>query len=196
MPRAALCGARRPLGLKPTPSAVPTAAKDEKNNNNDEERLGIHDVHSLQCDGYGFGLFTMTTPNRHIIWETPSDKKEVGELRDQPVAGFFCEQPKPSALIACEVFPTTTALETRGNREARARGVQNCADRGRSLRGIFRATAARVVDSSAAPERCSCASPHCERITQAGMIKCIDFASPILGHGTLMPAADRNICAT
>ncbi len=75
--------------LKPTPSAVPTAAKDEQNNNNDEERLGIHDVHSLQCYGYGFGLFTMTTPNRHIIWETPSDKKEVGGLRDQRVAGFL-----------------------------------------------------------------------------------------------------------
>jgi len=43
--------------LKPASSAVPTAAKDEKNNNNDEERLRIHDEHSLQCDGYGFGLF-------------------------------------------------------------------------------------------------------------------------------------------
>jgi hypothetical protein len=73
--------------LKPTSSAVPTAsAKQENNNNNEEQRLDIHDVHSFQCDG-SFGLSTISV--EHIIWETPTDKKEVGEFRNNNVSANY-----------------------------------------------------------------------------------------------------------
>ena len=47
--------------LKPASSAVPTASAYEENkNNNDEKRLGIHDVRPFRCDGFGFGLSTIS----------------------------------------------------------------------------------------------------------------------------------------
>ena len=47
--------------LKPASAAVPAAsAKDENKNNNDEKRLGIHDVKPFQYDGFGLGFSTIS----------------------------------------------------------------------------------------------------------------------------------------
>jgi len=47
--------------LKPASPAVPAAsAKDENNKNNDEKRLGIHDVQPFRYDGFGLGFPTIS----------------------------------------------------------------------------------------------------------------------------------------
>jgi hypothetical protein len=94
--------------LKPTSTAIPTAAKQENNNNNEEERLGIHDVHSFSMRWLRLWLVHISAfgPDdraeiAHIIWEMPTDKKEVGELDDQYVAEFLtATKAKPSACRA------------------------------------------------------------------------------------------------
>jgi hypothetical protein len=43
--------------LKPASPAVPAAsAKEENKKNNDDKRLGIHDVKPFQYDGFGLGF--------------------------------------------------------------------------------------------------------------------------------------------
>ena len=47
--------------LKPASPAVPAAfAKEDNKNNNDDKRLGIHDVKPFQCDGFGLGFSTIS----------------------------------------------------------------------------------------------------------------------------------------
>ena len=47
--------------LKPASPAVPAASAQEENkNNNDEKRLGIHDVQPFQGDGFGLGFSTIS----------------------------------------------------------------------------------------------------------------------------------------
>ena len=56
--------------LKPASPAVPAAsAKEENKKNNDDKRLGIHDVKPFQYDGFGLGFSTISAFARmHIIW--------------------------------------------------------------------------------------------------------------------------------
>jgi len=47
--------------LKPASPAVPAAsAKEENKKNNDDKRLGIHDVKPFQYDGFGLGFSTIS----------------------------------------------------------------------------------------------------------------------------------------
>jgi len=47
--------------LKPASPAVPAAsAKDENKKNNDDKRLGIHDVKPFQYDRFGLGFSTIS----------------------------------------------------------------------------------------------------------------------------------------
>ena len=56
--------------LKPASPAVPAASAEEENKkNNDDKRLGIHDVKPFQYDGFGLGFSTISAFARmHIIW--------------------------------------------------------------------------------------------------------------------------------
>jgi len=74
--------------LKPTSSAVPTAsAKEENNNNNEEERLDIHDVPILSVRWLQLWLVhNICVGPDDIIWDVLTDKKEVGEFRDNDMS--------------------------------------------------------------------------------------------------------------
>ena len=51
--------------LKPASPAVPAAsAKDENNKNNDDKRLGIHDVQPFRYDGFSATSEPTSTPAR------------------------------------------------------------------------------------------------------------------------------------
>src|SRR6202022_3948413 len=53
--------------LKPASPAVPAAsAKEENKKNNDDKRLGIHDIQPFQYDGFGLGFSTISAFARMI----------------------------------------------------------------------------------------------------------------------------------
>jgi hypothetical protein len=65
--------------LKPASPAVPAAsAKEDNKNNNDDKRLGIHDVKPFQCDGFGLGFSTISAFAR---MPSPSLAHQIHQLK-------------------------------------------------------------------------------------------------------------------
>src|SRR4030088_1397196 len=76
--------------LKPASPAVPTAAKEENKNNNDEKCLGIHDVQPFQCDGFGLGFSTISTSGCTSSGEMPSSLQAPAARRHVRDVVFVC----------------------------------------------------------------------------------------------------------
>jgi hypothetical protein len=76
--------------LKPASPAVPAAsAKEENKKNNDDKRLGIHDVKPFQYDGFGLGFSTISAFAR---MPSPSLGTSSGEM-PRPCPAFpHCSQ--------------------------------------------------------------------------------------------------------
>ena len=69
--------------LKPASPAVPAAsAKEDNKNNNDDKRLGIHDVKPFQCDGFGFGFgLGFSTISAFARMPSPSLAHQIHQLK-------------------------------------------------------------------------------------------------------------------